>query len=101
MARLLDIQPISFVPGTTETHKSIAIGANLFVAYIPPGAKSVLIQATVDDVRFTLDGTTPTAAIGFRLFADGFPLLFELNERTILKFFGEGATSVLQYCFGN
>lgn len=97
---LLDVSPVRFSPSSVESHHSVALGAALFTPYIPPNAKCILIQATGDDVRFTLDGTVPTAAIGFRLFADGFPLLFEITERTNIKFFGEAGGSVIQYCIG-
>lgn len=97
---LLDVSPVRFSPSSVEVHHSVALGAALYTPYIPPNVKCILIQATGDDVRFTLDGTVPTAAIGFRLFVDGFPLLFEITERTNIKFFGETGNSVIQYCFG-
>lgn len=97
----LDVPDLRFDPGTTEPHKSIAIGAAFYNAYIPAGAKCVLLQAVVKDIRFTLDGTTPTAAIGFNLVAGNAPIFVELTGKIQLKFFGSDATSVLQYCFGN
>jgi hypothetical protein len=97
---LLDVAPIRLNPHKTETHKWVPLGAALCIPYMPPDATCVLIQATGDDVRFTLDGTTPSAIVGFRLFADGFPLFIEITEGMILQFFGENANSVIQYQFG-
>jgi hypothetical protein len=35
----------------------------------PAGADRLVIQAQAQTVRYTLDGTTPTASVGFQLFA--------------------------------
>src|SRR5687768_12491937 len=45
----------------------------------PIGAYSCYLQAEVQDIRFRDDGTAPTAAIGFILYAGDPPLLFEGN----------------------
>jgi hypothetical protein len=100
--RQIDVKEVRFSPGTTESHKSINIGAAAYDAYIPPGAECVLIQAAVKDIRYTLDGTAPSATVGFVLAASGSsPTFIELTEKIRLRFYGTDATSVLQYCFGN
>ena len=100
MSRLLDEKPLRFSPIIDDDHHYLLIGANLHVPYTPPNAKCILVQSVVKDVRYTLDGTTPTATIGFVLVASAAPILIEFTERIKLKFFGTDATSVLQFCFG-
>jgi hypothetical protein len=100
MARLLDDQPLRFIPELTQGHKSILIGTGLSVPYIPSGAKTMLVQAAAKDIRMTLDGTVPTAAIGFVLAFGDAPLLIELTKNIKPQFFGTDAASSLQYCFG-
>lgn len=85
-----------YIPSPTEGHKSLVLGTNLLTPYIPLNSRGILIQATADEVRYTLDGTTPTAAKGFRLLLD-VPVFIELNGKTVLKLFGEGATSAVEY----
>ena len=98
---LLDkIYPYSFSPHKGETHQAITLGAGVFVPYLPPGATSILVQTVTQNVRYTLDGTTPTAAIGFQLAAAATPILIEITERVNLKFIREASGAVLQYCVG-
>jgi len=44
----------------------------------PAGAGQVLIQALGVDVRYTIDGSTPTISLGFRLIADADPILLRV-----------------------
>jgi hypothetical protein len=101
MRTLLDRSPLLFSPGTTEAHKSPVIGAGLLNPYVPPSAKCIMIQASVKDIRYTLDGTAPTGVFGFMLVAGNDPIIIELNENIKLQFFGTDATSMLNYCFGD
>lgn len=66
----------------------------------PSGATKLLIQAMSQNVRFTLDGTTPEAAKGFQLKAGDPPLLIPLGNSTTVKVIQEAATADLQYQFG-
>lgn len=100
MRTLLDRSPLLFSPGTTETHKSPVIGSALHVPYVPPNAKCILVQANAKDVRYTMEGTAPTAVFGFVLVAGDAPILIELNEHIKLQFFGTDAAAQLSYCFG-
>lgn len=86
-----------YVLSKTESHKSVTVGAALVIPYMPPHARAIQIQAVTDDVRYTLDGTTPTASVGFRLIQDTDPTLIDMNDGMILKLFGEGATSKVEY----
>src|SRR3990172_5934045 len=40
-----------------------------FAPVVPAGATMCVVQALAQNVRFTLDGTTPTAAVGFQIAA--------------------------------
>lgn len=63
----------------------------------PANAKRVLIQAITQNVRYTLDGTAPTATLGFQLKASDPPLLIPIGPNTTLKVIEETATASLQY----
>lgn len=66
----------------------------------PTGATKILIQALTQNVRFTLDGTAPTASRGFQLKAGDPPMLIPLGASTVLKVIEEAATADLQYQWG-
>lgn len=90
-----------FTPHTTEGQHSVTVGAALHIPYQPSDAHSILMQATVKNLRYTMDGKlVPTGVVGFQLVAGDDPTYIELTPGMVLKFFGEDATSVLQYCWG-
>lgn len=64
------------------------------------GATMLLIQAIGQNVRLTLDGTTPTATKGFRIVADDAPIIVPIGEDTTVTVIQEAATADLQYQFG-
>lgn len=75
---------------------------NASVTLTPPtGATKILIQALTQNVRFTLDGTTPEAAKGFQLAAGDPPTLIPLGNGTVLKVIEEAATADIQYQWGS
>jgi hypothetical protein len=61
---------------------------------------NVLIQTTSQNIRYTLDGTTPTAAVGFQLKSTDPPLLIALRDKVILTVIEEAATASLMVQFG-
>lgn len=63
------------------------------------GQRVVMVQASAA-VRFTLDGTTPTAVIGFRLADLTKPMLLYLNPGMTLTFIGEAAGAFVETQFG-
>ena len=65
------------------------------------GATMLLIQASDADVRFTLDGTTPTAAVGFTLVAGLGPTLILLEDGMTVTVIEEGTGAILDYQWGN
>ena len=64
------------------------------------GAEKILMQALTQNIRYTLDGTTPTATLGFQLLSGDPPLLIILEDKVVLKVIEETATADLQYQLG-
>lgn len=64
------------------------------------GATKLLIQALTQNVRFTLDGTVPTASLGFQILAAAAPIVVPIDSATVIKVIQETATASLQYQFG-
>lgn len=89
MANTLALIPI----GSHISDTTISASTTLDV---PSGANRLLIQALTNNVRYTLDGTTPTAAIGFRLTADEDPLLIVWTPGMTVKVIEETASASIQ-----
>lgn len=71
------------------------------VTLTPPAtANALLIQATGQNVRYTLDGTTPTASVGFVLRQDDQPLIVDVGAGMEIKVIQESATATVQYQWG-
>ena len=60
----------------------------------------LVVQAIDQNVRYTLDGTTPTSSLGFRLTAGNDPIALPVGSNTNLVFIEEAATAVLEYLWG-
>ena len=88
-----------FKPLGSHTQNS---SLNSAVTLTPPNdsVSKLLIQATGKNVRFTLDGTTPTASKGFRLTVGDPALLIMLEKGTTIKVIGEHNNSVIDYQWG-
>ncbi len=71
------------------------------VALTPPaGATRLLIQAFGANVRYTLDGTAPTATVGFRLTADADPVLLLIGAGMTVTIIQEATGASIQYQWG-
>ncbi len=66
----------------------------------PQGANKIMFQALTQNVRFTLDGTDPTATLGFQFTAGDPPVIMVIESRATIKFIEEAATADLQYQWG-
>lgn len=66
----------------------------------PEGATKLMVQAHVQNVRFTLDGTAPTASLGFQIAAGDPPIIIPLGNGTTIKVIEEAATADLQFQWG-
>lgn len=90
--------PLPFTPVGAHTVNSSLSSA---VTLTPPaGANALLIQALTQNVRFTLDGTTPTASTGFQIIAGNPAMIIDLSATTVFKIIQETATATIQYQFG-
>ena len=65
----------------------------------PDGAYKLMIQALGQNVRLTLDGTTPTSSKGFQLKA-GDPAVMIWVAGSTVKVIEEAATADIQYQWG-
>lgn len=63
----------------------------------PAGATAIMISTSTKDVRFTLDGTAPTASVGFLLVSGATPIIVPIGPGVSLKVIEVAASAVLQY----
>lgn len=88
--------PNAFTPVDAHTQSSAL--SNATAISVPAGANGLLVQATGRDIRFTLDGTTPTATKGFVILAGGSPmLLMAPSDDCVFTFIETAATATLEY----
>lgn len=66
---------------------------------VPDTAGLMMVSAITQNVRFTLDGTTPTATKGFQIKAGEPFLLVPVEPGSTVKVIEETATAVLDYQF--
>lgn len=89
-----------FKPMAGQPHRAQLVDS-LFTVNIPVGCETVLVQATVQNIRYTVNGTNPTAASGFVLIAGNDPIAIGIDlQTTVLKFISETAGAILQMEFG-
>lgn len=84
-----------FMPLAGEPHRTQLVNA-LFTYNVPKQCNCVAVQATVQNIRYTTNGTNPTAASGFQMVAGNPPILIEITQTTVLKFIAETAGAILQ-----
>lgn len=88
----------SFVPVGTHTGNSSLSSA---VVLTPPtGAHQLLIQALTQNIRYTLDGTTPAASVGFVLTAGADPVLIVVGDGMTVTIIQATSGAVAQYQWG-
>lgn len=64
-------------------------------------AKKLLIQTTDANVRYTLDGTTPSGTVGFQLKDGDPPVVLPVSGTQGFMVIVESGTASLQYQWGN
>lgn len=68
------------------------------VIALPAGANGLLIQATGQAIRYTLDGTTPTSSLGFVLATSFAPVLITFpGDDTVLTVIESAASAAIEY----
>ncbi len=93
LAKVLQFNPI----GAHSDGLNIAAVVELAA---PVGANKIMLQALTQNVRFTLDGTDPTATLGFQLIAGDPLIVLTIESRAAIKVIEEAATADLQYQWG-
>lgn len=66
----------------------------------PAGACRLKLQAIDQNVRYTLDGTTPTSVVGFQIFAGDPDREIYVAPGSVVKVVEETATAALQGQWG-
>ena len=91
-----------FVPLNGETHHSQTLGTESLTLSLPLHAQKIMMQALAQNIRYTMDGSMPAAAVGFQLKAGDPPRVIELtgDNRLVLKFFREASGAILEYLYG-
>jgi hypothetical protein len=82
-------------------HSSSATLSSAFTITVPATANKIIMEAVTQNIRFTLDGTTPTATLGFRVIAGTGPLMVPVVPAQTVKVIEETASAVLQYQLGS
>ncbi|HSG63296.1 MAG TPA: hypothetical protein VLA24_17865 [Pseudomonadales bacterium] len=94
-----------------QTHEApMLIGANAHttdatistatVLTTPAGMNTLMIQPFTNNIRYTLDGTTPTASLGFQL-AAGVILTLDVSADMVITVIEEAASASIQYQWGS
>lgn len=96
---------IGFIPiGAHQQDATVSSSTTIEPSGLDDGLESqvnaVMIQTTSRDVRYTLDGTTPTSTKGFLMYSGQVPIIIPLCGNTSLKLIEVGATATVEYQFG-
>ena len=91
-------QPI----GTHQQRADLAAVQTLARPNTDPTPTKLMVQVVgQSNVRFTIDGSVPTAAFGFRLTTGDAAVIITIHQSTVLQFIEEAATATLNYCWGH
>lgn len=91
---------ISFDPIASHGQYAGGLLASVQSPGKPDGATSIVVQCFTQNVRFTLDGSAPTATRGFRITAAADPMLIPVSANAQIRFIEEAASAVLSYQWG-
>jgi len=91
----------AFKPKDEFAHQAVTLGAGILTLGVPAGAQEIIFQTVTQNVRYTLDGTDPTAVFGFQLVAGGVPVRMRISKYTTFRFLREASGAVLNYQFGD
>jgi hypothetical protein len=90
-----------FTPAANQAHQTSTVPATVVEINIPRHVYEIRMQAITQNVKYTLDGTDPTATSGFTLTAGNAPITIPLVPgRTRLKFIQAVAGAILDYQYG-
>lgn len=82
------------------SHQTDTTVSSATVLALPSGANGVLLQCTGQNIRYTLDGTTPTASVGFVLVANAAPILITFpTDDTVVTVIEASASAAIAFQF--
>jgi hypothetical protein len=84
----------SFIAHEIGVAVTVASSLATVATQVTAGARQVIVQADGQDVRYRLDGTNPTAAVGV-LIKNGTSQAFNMTDAAAAKFIQVSATAVI------
>lgn len=87
--------PSPYLPIGSQVAVTSLSGVQVFT--IPHYCAGILIQAFTQNVRLTMDGTTPTSTVGFQLKAGDPAVFIPAPPNTVLRFIEETASANIIY----
>jgi len=91
-------QPI----GTHQQRADLAVVQTLARPNTDPTPTKLMVQVVgQSNVRFTIDGSMPTPAFGFRLTTGDAAVIITIHQSTVIQVIEEAATATLNYCWGH
>jgi hypothetical protein len=76
-------------------------GSGLGALTPPAGATKLMIQCSTQAIRYTLDGSTPSATQGFYLTANAAPVTIPISSGTIVQIAVVASGAWVNYQWGN
>lgn len=99
-AHAYQIQVAPFDPVGSHTRNAALGTAVDLSATRPDGADKLMIQSETQNVRYTLDGTVPTAQVGFLLLTTQAPVIIACSDTTRIRVIAAVAGAVINYIWG-
>lgn len=78
------------------SHTSLATLSTAIALAPPAGGDVIQLQVFAQNIRYTLDGTTPTATTGFQI-TSGSCVVIDVGSDHVLKVIEETASASVQY----
>lgn len=91
-------QPDFFKPVANSHTRNNSL-SNAVTLTPPAGASWLFIQALGANVRYTFDGTTPTATVGFQLKKDNPPIRIPATTGMTIRVIQEASGAEIQYAY--
>jgi hypothetical protein len=82
------------------SHTQATVSGTVVTLSRPDGTNKILIQSLDQNIRVTIDGTTPTTTLGFQIKAGDPAVIINVAPRTIIKFISETGSASVQYLWG-
>lgn len=89
---------LSFLP--RDEHHSVTDLSSVVSLDNPNGSNKLMIQVLTQNLRFTLDGSDPSATHGFQLQKNQNPIVIPVSDAVIVKVIEETASASMEYQWG-